>query len=266
MMALVQCPRCFQTLMSFKLRLNQGDSSLSKFLSKLNLKFYFTKLFNLGMTTSVNARQNGTMATDPPPTEAKSLEPIPNSNMVYIFSDDDNNENHDGHADSSEPELLEIHHHLDISPLGDDDGEDQKSTTNRPHLCIESRKSLNKNGKCHISSAACQPDLSEISILPISGRDNRAKHCHHRQWDAHNQLDLTVERVVEDLTNSPPNWHKLPESLQCRICMDTLVEPAATECGHVFCMACLLAAIERQPLCPLCRQKFHIRKIRRLYI
>ncbi|TFY78483.1 hypothetical protein EWM64_g5526 [Hericium alpestre] len=43
----------------------------------------------------------------------------------------------------------------------------------------------------------------------------------------------------------------------CPICLDTLSSPIALPCGHVFCRACLVHAIQLTtnpaPACPTCR-------------
>ena len=42
----------------------------------------------------------------------------------------------------------------------------------------------------------------------------------------------------------------------CAICLCSLGErnSCVTECGHAFCLSCLLQAVQRKPDCPLCRQ------------
>lgn len=71
---------------------------------------------------------------------------------------------------------------------------------------------------------------------------------------------------LQDLTQAASPDQNDSDSIQCRICMDRVVQPTATECGHVFCYSCLLYTSEKQKNCPLCRSKFSIKKIRRLYI
>ena len=45
------------------------------------------------------------------------------------------------------------------------------------------------------------------------------------------------------------------DSNDCAICLSTLGERnvCLTECGHAFCLSCLLQAARRKPDCPLCR-------------
>jgi hypothetical protein len=43
------------------------------------------------------------------------------------------------------------------------------------------------------------------------------------------------------------------EDLDCHLCLDPLVDPVTTPCGHTFCRNCLLSSICHSKLCPLCR-------------
>ncbi|KAM0682145.1 hypothetical protein MDAP_002663 [Mitosporidium daphniae] len=181
-------------------------------------------------------------------------------NIVYIFSDEsDDGANGEDGGGGSEPEVLEILSHSETSTSND-----QLESSSRSNHRRSQRPNADRRNP-EITFLTDQSDMGELSILPASIGRNTKKAFHDS--DIHTMFDLTDERIVEDLTKSPPRGHgQHSDNPQCRICMDVLVEPAATECGHVFCMACLLAAMERQPLCPLCRQRSHVRKIRRLYI
>lgn len=183
-------------------------------------------------------------------------------NIMYICSDDDN----------SDSELLEIpptrvEHQRSFNPSSM-----QHSNTMRSNQIKHgSRKIKEVKDNLYLIPSQSKETINDMaiqeptSILQLDENDNIKDNRH--------LLDLTLDSptksqrlIINDLTKSPPHKVRFAETLQCRICMDKLVEPAATECGHVFCLVCLLAALERQPLCPLCRQKFNVRKIRRLYI
>ncbi|ORZ16666.1 hypothetical protein BCR41DRAFT_322178 [Lobosporangium transversale] len=44
-------------------------------------------------------------------------------------------------------------------------------------------------------------------------------------------------------------------SLQCSVCCEYFTEPVSAPCGHTFCRACILQALEVRNGCPLCRTK-----------
>lgn len=48
------------------------------------------------------------------------------------------------------------------------------------------------------------------------------------------------------------------ELLQCHICLEVLLDPVTTSCGHNFCNSCIEACWEREQLflCPLCMEEF----------
>ena len=41
---------------------------------------------------------------------------------------------------------------------------------------------------------------------------------------------------------------------ECQICMDLLVEPITTICGHTFCKICLIRYLRTKLNCPMCRK------------
>lgn len=53
---------------------------------------------------------------------------------------------------------------------------------------------------------------------------------------------------------------------KCPICMGPFVEEMSTKCGHVFCKACIKAAIGAQGKCPTCRRKVTIKDTIRIYL
>ncbi|KAJ9564956.1 hypothetical protein OSB04_000922 [Centaurea solstitialis] len=63
----------------------------------------------------------------------------------------------------------------------------------------------------------------------------------------------------------PPPPPKEP-TFSCPVCMGPLVEEVTTKCGHIFCKACIKAAINTQPKCPTCRRKVTNKDIIRVYL
>ncbi|KAA0199972.1 hypothetical protein HAZT_HAZT001359 [Hyalella azteca] len=47
---------------------------------------------------------------------------------------------------------------------------------------------------------------------------------------------------------------EVDEDVSCHICLQPLVTPVDTPCGHTFCKPCLLTYLRVQPLCPVDRR------------
>ena len=66
-------------------------------------------------------------------------------------------------------------------------------------------------------------------------------------------------------TGSGPRFHltdakvmayiKSAQQRKCTLCLEELRDPAATQCGHVFCWDCIGDWIREKPECPLCRRE-----------
>ena len=55
-------------------------------------------------------------------------------------------------------------------------------------------------------------------------------------------------------------------TFNCPICMGPLVEPSSTKCGHIFCKACIKAAIATQAKCPTCRKRVTVKELIRVFL
>jgi peroxin-10 len=49
-------------------------------------------------------------------------------------------------------------------------------------------------------------------------------------------------------------WMKGDQQRKCTLCLEEMKDPAATQCGHVFCWACIGDWVREKPECPLCRR------------
>jgi hypothetical protein len=63
-------------------------------------------------------------------------------------------------------------------------------------------------------------------------------------------IETVVENDVETVVETV-----VPESNECSICYETMGDKncCVTECGHKFCLKCLLLAMDRTNTCPMCR-------------
>ncbi|XP_037951942.1 RING finger protein 10-like isoform X2 [Teleopsis dalmanni] len=52
----------------------------------------------------------------------------------------------------------------------------------------------------------------------------------------------------------------------CPICIAPMTVPTSTECGHVFCKACINRAVDTFKKCPLCNAKILKRHLRRIFL
>lgn len=52
----------------------------------------------------------------------------------------------------------------------------------------------------------------------------------------------------------------------CPVCMNELVEPCSTKCGHIFCQECIKQSIQRLKKCPTCRGILNMRNFHRVYL
>lgn len=69
-------------------------------------------------------------------------------------------------------------------------------------------------------------------------------------------------------SNPVPVVKEVPKepTFTCPVCMNTMVEPSSTICGHVFCKGCIRAAIQVQKRCPNCRRKLTVNNFHRVYL
>ncbi|KAH6634083.1 Pex12 amino terminal region-domain-containing protein [Chaetomium sp. MPI-SDFR-AT-0129] len=56
-------------------------------------------------------------------------------------------------------------------------------------------------------------------------------------------------------------WIKGDQQRKCTLCLEELKDPAATQCGHVFCWACIGDWVREKPECPLCRREAMVQHI-----
>ncbi|KAI3334682.1 Pex12 amino terminal region-domain-containing protein [Ustulina deusta] len=95
-------------------------------------------------------------------------------------------------------------------------------------------------------------DIAAVTHTPVpaSSSPSTSKHDHDEPAA---RYDLTNEDAMR--------WIKGAQQRKCTLCLEELKDPAATQCGHVFCWACIGDWVREKPECPLCRREAMVQHI-----
>ncbi|XP_034099574.1 uncharacterized protein LOC117564780 [Drosophila albomicans] len=55
-------------------------------------------------------------------------------------------------------------------------------------------------------------------------------------------------------------------SYECPLCLNSVHQPCATRCGHIFCKKCIKTAARLEQKCPLCKKEIYIPELLRIYL
>lgn len=66
--------------------------------------------------------------------------------------------------------------------------------------------------------------------------------------------DVIAQNVTIDLSDDTLLPYIPSSSRSCMLCLSLMVNPAAANCGHMFCWECIVGWVREHPECPLCRQ------------
>lgn len=79
----------------------------------------------------------------------------------------------------------------------------------------------------------------------------------------HSKVDIAV--TTHTPVGASPRYHledektmgyiKGQQQRKCTLCLEEMKDPAATQCGHVFCWDCIGDWVREKPECPLCRRE-----------
>jgi peroxin-10 len=75
----------------------------------------------------------------------------------------------------------------------------------------------------------------------------------HTPLASNPRFSLSDEKVM--------GYIKGAQQRKCTLCLDELKDPAATQCGHVFCWECIGDWVKEKPECPLCRREAMVQHI-----
>ncbi|KAI1279061.1 Pex12 amino terminal region-domain-containing protein [Xylaria sp. FL0933] len=102
---------------------------------------------------------------------------------------------------------------------------------------------------------ATRVDIAAVTHtpVPVSSSSPSSSHKHNDNDNGAARYDLTNEGVMR--------WIKGAQQRKCTLCLEELKDPAATQCGHVFCWACIGDWVREKPECPLCRREAMVQHI-----
>ncbi|KAM4054950.1 pex2/pex12 domain-containing protein [Hirsutella rhossiliensis] len=108
----------------------------------------------------------------------------------------------------------------------------------------------------HVNSYAANSDLllSDLGASPgpQASRVDLAT-ATHTPVAAGPRFDLADEKVMPYIRGQ--------QQRKCTLCLEELKDPAATQCGHVFCWGCIGDWVREKPECPLCRREAMVQHI-----
>lgn len=112
-------------------------------------------------------------------------------------------------------------------------------------------------------------DDDEIQVVSVSPAPNGANRIAEAIDLSQEQTAVEKEANEEDkLTaatmKAPAN--SIFKDYKCVVCLDSVVDATATFCGHIFCEACILNAIDSNHRCPTCRCKLSAKEIHPLFV
>jgi len=84
-----------------------------------------------------------------------------------------------------------------------------------------------------------------------------------------NIVDTPETNILPKVVQAPPEpVREVPKEpkFSCPVCMNELVEPSSTICGHIYCQKCIRAAIQANKKCPNCRRKLNMNNFHRVYL
>lgn len=108
----------------------------------------------------------------------------------------------------------------------------------------------------HENSYSANSDLllSELGTRgPQASRVDMATTTHTPSAAEGARFDLSDDKVMTFIKGS--------QQRKCTLCLEELKDPAATQCGHVFCWECIGDWVREKPECPLCRRDAMVQHI-----
>lgn len=83
------------------------------------------------------------------------------------------------------------------------------------------------------------------------------------------QSDTMYMEIYLEVEQPTPLWDiraTRSTNMLCSICLQDIQSPAATKCGHIFCMDCIRESVQQNKKCPCCNEAADSEEIRRIFI
>lgn len=151
---------------------------------------------------------------------------------------------------------------------------------------------LSNNGRIKQAIQANNPSNNNKNISDVSATQNHANQPTEKENLPNNYLikqPISSEQKAENSSNNNKNISEVPTAVPatqnyanqsatptipkiiaklppCIVCLEEPDEPISTDCGHLFCLACIKESLKRKSVCPMCNKTMTSKSYRRLYI
>jgi SNF2 family DNA or RNA helicase len=105
---------------------------------------------------------------------------------------------------------------------------------------MNGRGDANEIRSCRMTISACK---NKLRILDMKIQSN-SQSIHFIK----EQLSILEAIVIRKNTDEQDDSTK-----NCSICLSEFVDPVMTECGHLFCLGCIVSSLNQSRNCPMCR-------------
>ncbi|GFY99388.1 RING/U-box superfamily protein [Actinidia rufa] len=137
-----------------------------------------------------------------------------------------------------------------------------------PRAFAEAKNNSRRNrGRTVVVDVDSEERISRVAPNGLYKRRRVSSNQTTINGDLYINLEGTSKRENAAQSVEPPPLPPPKEPIfSCPVCMGPLVEEMSTKCGHIFCKACIMAAIAAQGKCPTCRRKATMKDTIRIYL
>ncbi len=100
-------------------------------------------------------------------------------------------------------------------------------------------------------SLPCSSNTFDLAPESTNKTDCFKSPCKKNCFNSADQKANICEKASKKVSTTAPTL----DDFECKLCFDIYYQPTTTPCGHIFCKLCLARCIDRNPSCPVCRQK-----------